>query len=79
MNLRASNSYFEHENYVTHTSFLTPDSPQMLDLFSLSISLYKRIRGSKVSELGIPSNHAAVELLVAVSSIKVEREKKSPK
>ena len=79
MNLRASNSFFKHNDYTSHTSFLTPDSPQMLNVFSLSITIFKGIQDSKVGDLGIPNDHATIELLIAISAIKVIRENKIAK
>ena len=51
----------------------------MLNVFSLSITIFKGIQDSKVGDLGIPNDHATIELLIAISAIKVIRENKIAK
>ena len=79
MQLRAINTFFKHKDYTTHTSFLPPKLPQMLDVWSISITAFKRVRNSRVYKWGNPSNHAAIELQSALSPIKVNGESKFSK
>ena len=68
MQLKAANTFFEHHDYTTHTSFLPPSLPQMLDIWSISSSSFKRVQNCGVCK-GIPSDHAAVGLQLAISLI----------
>ena len=65
--MKATNTFFTHKEYTTHTSYLPPSLPQMLDIFS--ISSFKRIRDCALSNIGIPSDQAAICLRLAISTI----------
>ena len=78
MQLKAANTFFEHQDYTTHTSFLPPSLPQMLDIWSVSSSSFKRVRNCGVCTC-IPSDHVAVGLQLSISSIKDNREFKLAK
>ena len=68
-NMKATNTFFTHKEYTTHTSYLPPSLPQMLDIFSISSSSFKRVRDCALSDIGILSDHAAICLRLAISTI----------
>ena len=47
------NSYFRHNNYSTHVSYITPSLPQMLNIFAISKSSFKTINDRKFFKHGI--------------------------
>ena len=68
-NMKVANSFFTHSSYLTHRSHLPPKAPQMLDVFSVSSSSFKRVRNCKTYK-GISSDHEAVELHLSLTQIK---------
>ena len=75
-NLRVENTFFQHraEEYVTYTSIPTSchphGVPSMHDIFACSQSLHKRVQDCKAVLHGVASDHQAVRLCLALSSIK---------
>jgi len=68
--MKITNSFFKHSKYVTHTSYLPPSLPQMLDIFTISESAFKRVQNCQVSNFGILSDHAAIEIHLSIFTIK---------
>ncbi len=75
-NLRVENTFFNHreEDYATYTSIPTEHHPtgfpSMHDVFVCSQSLHKRIYDYKMILHGVTSDHRAVGLSIALSSVK---------
>jgi hypothetical protein len=67
--LKVANTFFEHEDYTTHTSYLPPSLPQMLDVISVSSSFFKRVRDCTLWEHSIPSDHAGIICKFSITSI----------
>ena len=66
---------FTQTSYATHASYLPPSLPQMLDIFSISSTAFKRVRNCSLFP-GIPSDHGAVGINISLSSIKHIGERK---
>ena len=74
--MKIANTFFMHESYCNHRSYLPPKLPQMLDVFAISQRGFARTRDCKTYE-GIPSDHEAIELRLSLTVIKHTGEKKT--
>ena len=68
--LRVENTFFQHSNYTTYVSKGDDKMPSMHDVFVAAGDLHRRIRDCKTVDDGIDSNHAAVAIKLAITSIK---------
>ena len=68
-NMKATNTFFTHQDYTTHTSYLPPNLLQRFDIIAISSSSFKRVRDCSLSEVGIRSDPSAICILLAISSI----------
>ena len=77
--LRVENTFFQHRpnEYATYTSLPTPHHPRgipsMHDIFACSTSFHKRIQDCAAVVHGVASDHLAVCLTVALSSVKFKK------
>ena len=67
--LMVTNTFFEHRDHTTHTSYLPPSLPQMLDVISVSSSSFKRVRDCALWEHSIPSDHAGIICKFSITPI----------
>ena len=68
--LRVENTFWQARNYVTYVSKGEDRTPSMHDVFACSHSLHKRVRNCKAVDDGTESDHSAVALRIALTSIK---------
>jgi hypothetical protein len=69
-NLRVENTFFIHSDYATYFQIGKPNTPSMHDIFVCSKTMHKRVRNCNVVDDGIDSDHRAVALKLAITSIK---------
>ena len=48
--LKATNTFFQHQEYATHTAYLPPILPRILDIISVSSFFFKRVRNCSLCE-----------------------------
>ena len=77
--MKVTNTFFEHAEYTTHTSYLPPCLPQMLDIITVSSTCFKRIRYCKIWEWSVPSDHAGIICRISITSIKHSGESNTSK
>jgi hypothetical protein len=68
MELKVANSYFKKENHATYRN-INGNSHHMLDVFSISTSIFKRIQDCGIIYGGVTSDHTAVQLTIQLSTI----------
>jgi hypothetical protein len=79
MNMRVANSYFQKPNYATWKNFNNNKSSyHMLDVFCLSVSLFKHVTGCGTSKHGIDhTDHTASAITLNIGSIVKKQHKNS--
>ena len=69
LDIKILNSFFPKKNYATYRN-IDGRSYHMLDAFSASASLFKRITDCGVTKKGVASDHSAVQMKININTIK---------
>jgi hypothetical protein len=85
LNLKVTNSFFSprpssHTATSTHTTWRntsTSKSQHMLDVFSCSNRIFKRVQGCNTTTKGTESNHTAVLLKIYINTLSFKMQKKA--
>ena len=66
--LKIANTYFKKQNYATYRN-INGNSHHMLDVFSTSTSLFKRVRDCGIIDGGVTSDHTAIKMTIQLNTI----------
>ena len=70
-NLRVENNFYTQENYTTYVSKGLDKTPSMHGILNIDQTKHKRIRDRKAVNYGADSDHTAVAIKLAITSIKL--------
>ena len=76
MELKVANTYFNKQNHATYRN-INGNSHHMLDVFSVSNSIFKRVKDCGIINGGVTSDHTAVKITIQLSTIQMQPNNKS--